>query len=57
MAVYSEGSWTGNVGGQQIVKAVAKGKGGLIEGKKLRMTLIQQPNVSPTVFDFTGVIH
>lgn len=53
-----EGSWTGKmIGGQQIVKAVAKGTGGSIDGKKLRMSLIQQPMSSPSIFDFSGVIH
>ena len=53
-----EGTWTGEiVSGQQIVRAVAKGIGGTIDGKKLKMTLISQPGVSPSVFDYTGEIH
>ncbi len=53
-----EGTWVGKVvGGQQFVSAVAKGMGGTIDGKKLKMTLVQQPGSSPSVFDFTGEIH
>jgi hypothetical protein len=53
-----EGTWTGKfVGGQQIVRAVAKGMSGDIAGKKLKMMLVSQLGSSPTVFDFTGEIH
>lgn len=53
-----EGTWTGKfVGGQQIVRAVAKGISGSIAGKKLKMMLVSQLGTSPTVFDFNGEIH
>ena len=53
-----EGSWTGKVvGGQQFVTGVAKGIGGTIDGMKLKMTAIQQPASSPSVFDISGEIH
>jgi hypothetical protein len=54
---YWEGSFTGEiVGGLQQGSGIAQGRGGSIDGLKLKLAFMQRAGVSPAIFDFVGTI-